>query len=93
MGLSGVQRITKFVKYLPDFGWKPTVLTVEPGGYFAFDPELEKEVQSSDIRIVRTQVWIRRAYLRESLRFLYLQNLLENGCPALARRCLFQIIK
>ena len=55
MGLSGVQRITKFVKYLPDFGWKPTVLTVEPGGYFAFDPELEKEVQSSEIRIVRTQ--------------------------------------
>jgi len=55
MGLSGVQRITKFVKYLPEFGWKPTVLTVEPGGYFAFDPELEKEVQSDDIRIVRTQ--------------------------------------
>ncbi len=55
MGLSGVQRITKFVKYLPDFGWKPTVLTVEPGGYFAFDPELENEVQSSEIRVVRTQ--------------------------------------
>ena len=55
MGLSGVQRTLKFVKYLPTFGWKPTVLTVTPGGYFAQDESLLAEIQSPDIRIVRTK--------------------------------------
>ena len=55
MGLSGVQRIAKFVKYLPQYGWAPTVLTVEPGGYFAFDKSLEDDLASPDIRIERTK--------------------------------------
>lgn len=55
MGLSGVQRIAKFVKYLPHYGWKPTVLTVEPGGYFAFDKSLEDDLASPDIQIERTK--------------------------------------
>lgn len=55
MGMSGVQRITKFVKYLPQYGWEPTVLTVEPGGYFAFDTSLEKDIQSKKIRVERTK--------------------------------------
>jgi glycosyltransferase involved in cell wall biosynthesis len=54
MGLSGVQRTLKFVKYLPKFGWHPTVLTVAPGGYFAKDESLLEEVHSLDIRIERT---------------------------------------
>ncbi len=54
MGLSGVQRVAKFVKYLPEFGWHPTVLTVSPGGYFAFDPSLETELQGRPIEVVRT---------------------------------------
>ena len=29
-GGPGVQRVLKFAKYLPDFGWQPTVLTVAP---------------------------------------------------------------
>jgi glycosyltransferase involved in cell wall biosynthesis len=44
LGLSGVQRTLKFVKYLPQFGWKPTVLTVEPTGYSAQDPSLLEEL-------------------------------------------------
>ncbi|MBM2839698.1 MAG: glycosyl transferase group 1 [Bacteroidetes bacterium] len=55
MGLSGVQRTLKFVKYLPKFGWHPTVLTVTPGGYFAQDESLLREVQSPKIRIERTE--------------------------------------
>lgn len=27
IGLSGVQRTVKFVRYLPDFGWEPSILT------------------------------------------------------------------
>lgn len=55
MGLSGVQRTLKFVKYLPQFGWHPTVLTVVPGGYFAKDETLLEELRSPDIRIERTE--------------------------------------
>lgn len=55
MGLSGVQRTLKFVKYLPKFGWHPTVLTVTPGGYFAQDESMLEEIQSAEIQIVRTE--------------------------------------
>lgn len=55
MGLSGVQRIAKFVKYLPAYGWAPTVLTVKPGGYFAFDESLLEELDQPEIAIVRTK--------------------------------------
>jgi glycosyltransferase involved in cell wall biosynthesis len=55
MGLSGVQRTLKFVKYLPQFGWHPTVLTVAPGGYFAKDESLLAELHSPEIRIERTE--------------------------------------
>jgi glycosyltransferase involved in cell wall biosynthesis len=54
MGLSGVQRTLKFVKYLPQYGWRPTVLTVEPRGYFANDDSLLKELDGRDIEVVRT---------------------------------------
>ncbi|MEQ9103604.1 MAG: glycosyltransferase family 4 protein [Rhodothermales bacterium] len=55
MGLSGVQRIAKLVKYLPENGVDVTVLTVHPGAYFAFDETLEAEVNASGATIVRTR--------------------------------------
>ncbi len=54
MGLSGVQRVAKFVKYFPEFGWDPVVLTVDPGGYFAYDESLEKEIAELDVPVHRT---------------------------------------
>ncbi len=54
MGLSGVQRTAKFAKYLPQFGWKPTVLTVGPTGYYALDESLLKEIDEAGIEVVRT---------------------------------------
>lgn len=55
MGLSGVQRIAKLVKYLPENGWRVTVLTPESASYFAFDDGLLEELQSNpDITIART---------------------------------------
>jgi glycosyltransferase involved in cell wall biosynthesis len=54
MGLSGVQRTLKFVKYLPQLGWEPTVLTVEPTGYVAHDDTLLEEIKPLNIRIERT---------------------------------------
>lgn len=53
MGLSGVQRTLKFVKYLPQFGWQPTVLTVTPTGYFAQDYTLLDEIHGEHVAIER----------------------------------------
>jgi glycosyltransferase involved in cell wall biosynthesis len=59
MGLSGVQRTLKFVKYLPEFGWDPIVLTTtRDTPYYAFDESLEEELQplieSGNVTIYRT---------------------------------------
>ncbi len=43
-GGPGVQRVLKFVKYLPQFGWLPLVLTVAKGEYPAIDKSLEKNI-------------------------------------------------
>jgi glycosyltransferase involved in cell wall biosynthesis len=53
MGLSGVQRTLKFAKYLPQFGWQPTVLTVTPTGYFAQDYTLLEELRPLRVDIER----------------------------------------
>lgn len=53
LGLSGVQRTAKFVKYLPHYGWKPTVLTITPTGYYAIDPTLLLDVEEAEI--IRTR--------------------------------------
>lgn len=54
MGFSGVQRTAKFVKYMTKFGWEPTVLTISPKAYYAFDETLLKELEERNIRIIRT---------------------------------------
>jgi glycosyltransferase involved in cell wall biosynthesis len=53
LGMGGVQRTAKFVKYLPQFGWKPYVLTVKDVEYMAKDPSLLDEV-SPKAQIIRT---------------------------------------
>jgi hypothetical protein len=47
VGGAGVQRVTKFVKYLPDFGWQPVVLTVENPSVPLFDESLLADVPSN----------------------------------------------
>ena len=54
MGLSGVQRISKFVKYLPDNGWRPYVVTTGPVAYYAYDQSLLDELTERDVTILRT---------------------------------------
>ncbi|MBW7887596.1 MAG: glycosyltransferase family 4 protein [Bacteroidetes bacterium] len=54
LGLSGVQRTLKFVKYLKQFGWQPTVLTVGNIAYFAKDDSLLKELDGLEIDVIRT---------------------------------------
>lgn len=46
-GGPGVQRVLKFAKYLPEFGWKPIVFTVKNGEYPAIDKSLLDEVPNN----------------------------------------------
>ncbi len=57
-GGPGVQRTLKFVRYLPEFGWKPSVLTVDArhAAYPDIDPTLEQEVPP-DVEVIRTKAW------------------------------------
>jgi len=48
----GTFRSLKFVKYLPEFGWLPTVITTNTKNYWAYDEELLKEVPP-EVKIIR----------------------------------------
>ncbi|MDW8331286.1 MAG: glycosyl transferase [Cyclobacteriaceae bacterium] len=53
---SGVQRWLKFVKYLPDFGWKPYVCTPENPAFDLKDESLEKDVPT-EAEVLRLPIW------------------------------------
>lgn len=55
VGGVGVHRVTKFVKYLPQFGWESTVLTVENPSVPLLDDSLLKDIPAGTaIRKART---------------------------------------
>ncbi|NNE34705.1 MAG: glycosyltransferase family 4 protein [Rhodothermales bacterium] len=57
-GGPGVQRTLKFTKYLPDNGWAPTVLTVDP--QYASYPDLDETLAADvadDLAVIRTRSW------------------------------------
>jgi glycosyltransferase involved in cell wall biosynthesis len=64
LGMGGVQRVSKFVKYLPSFGWDPVVLTVKDIDYFSRDDSLLQELPP-DVKIYRTGSF-------DPLRWIYL---------------------
>ncbi|NWF88309.1 MAG: glycosyltransferase [Ignavibacteriaceae bacterium] len=54
LGLSGVQRTLKFVKFMPNYNWQPTVITTGNIAYYAHDKSLLNELNSLNIRVIRT---------------------------------------
>jgi glycosyltransferase involved in cell wall biosynthesis len=54
LGMSGVQRVSKLLKYLPQFGWRCTLIAPHPGGYFAYDESLLDDIQRSGVTVHRT---------------------------------------
>ncbi len=54
-GGPGVQRVLKFARYLPDFGWDPAVLTVSGADYPARDESLLAEIPDT-VPVVRTPI-------------------------------------
>jgi glycosyltransferase involved in cell wall biosynthesis len=55
MGLSGVQRTLKFVKYFKNNNWEPTVITTGDVAYFAHDEALQKELDATGVRVIRVE--------------------------------------
>lgn len=54
-GGPGVQRVLKHIRYLPEFGWNPVVLTVENGEYPARDESLLAQIPEN-VPVYRTQI-------------------------------------
>jgi len=50
LGSSGVHRTASFVRYLPEHGWKPIVLTVTPAAYPAIDSGADVDFDGAVIR-------------------------------------------
>ena len=50
---SGVLRTLKFTRYLPERGWRITVLTLRRDAYEVTDPSLEEQIPKS-VKVVRT---------------------------------------
>ncbi len=55
-GGPGVQRVLKHIKYLPEFGWRPIVLTVSNGQFPARDESLIKQLPENLI-VKRTRIF------------------------------------
>ncbi len=54
-GGPGVQRVLNYVKYLPAFGWRPVVITVENGDFPARDETLLAEIPA-EVTVIRTPI-------------------------------------
>ncbi len=61
-GSSGIQRTLRFVQYLPEFGWKPLVLTAHVRAYERTSPDLLGDVSSDTV--------VCRAYALDTARHL-----------------------
>lgn len=55
-GGPGVQRWLKFVKYLPELGWKPTLFIPENPSYPLLDESLQNDIPN-DLEIIKTKIW------------------------------------
>ncbi|NJN41376.1 MAG: glycosyltransferase family 4 protein [Flammeovirgaceae bacterium] len=55
-GGSGVQRWLKFVKYLPEFGWRPIVFTPENPVFSTKDESLLDDIPS-EVDVIKLPIW------------------------------------
>lgn len=54
LGGSGVQRITKLLKYLPEAGWDATLVAPRPGRYVVRDASLLDDLDHGGVEVIRT---------------------------------------
>ena len=60
----GVIRIIKFCKYLPSFGWEPTVITIGQQKALKPDKSLLEELDLSKVSIIHTKPYLTPVVLR-----------------------------
>ncbi len=70
-GSSGLLRSLKFCRYLPEFGWLPTVLSISPRAYESTDQSQMSEIPSN-VKVIRALGLDSRRHL--SLRGRYLRS-------------------
>ncbi|NOX63306.1 MAG: glycosyltransferase family 4 protein [Chloroflexi bacterium] len=80
-GGPGVQRGLKFIKYLPEWGWRPIVLSTTPEAYPVLDPSLEADIPA-DTPIYRVRSYDIRA-LRPAFERVHLGKVLSGLNAAL----------
>src|SRR5215211_821408 len=99
LGGGGVQRTLKFVKYLPEHGWEPTVLTVRGSPYPMRDPALADELPPG-VRVLRATELPLTPYLAMVLARLHLDrarhliawpDLSQGWLPAAVLRALREV--
>lgn len=56
IGGGGVQRALKMAKYLPEFGWRPHVLAVDPVAHVSLDPSLLDQLPP-EVVVHRVREW------------------------------------
>lgn len=88
-GGAGVQRTVKHVKFLPQFGWRPLILTARPQAVALSDPSLRQELPS-DLQVAATRAVLMPSYLPWRVRNLVARWLLvsddQAGWAPFARR-------
>jgi len=65
-GSSGIQRTLKFVKYLPEFGWQPIVLTAHPRAY--------EQTSDDQLEDIPPGVHVCRSFALDTARHLSIAN-------------------
>jgi glycosyltransferase involved in cell wall biosynthesis len=61
-GSSGIQRTLRFCRYLPEFGWRPVVITANPMAYASASADLLGEIPAGTI--------VKRAFALDAARHL-----------------------
>ena len=65
LGGGGTQRTLKFVRYLPEYGWEPYVLTVEDAHHLAQDESLLSEIPE-ELSVTRTRAFLPARFFRKA---------------------------
>ena len=89
-GGGGVQRWVKFCKYLPDFGFEPIVLTVNPddASYTLLDQSLTKDI-SPTIKVYKTKT---RESLQLFMKLFGRKKLPHSGFSGEKKESLFSVV-
>lgn len=91
---AGTHRVRLFAPHLPEFGWEPTVVSVDPAAYEGrLDPDLARLVPDT-IRVVRSPAWPARITRRVGVGDLGLRAFagLRRTCDQLLAREPFDVV-